>query len=233
MRDRRATTAAGGVVMEEERVFSDFAMPPGAANYYCAMLNRLHARAGPLIMEAAEGYSLVQCKVLHKIAREFVRGAFTGMPDFVAQVPDLIRSMALGEEEKPVDAERALEGMLRAYVAQYWVDHGALYSLFRGAYENIGRKLVTPDDLAGFLRQLNADRAAALPPPELLAMYTTALRSSGPNNTDLGKALCAIILDHGEPARERARARERALRHVLLVCWSSCFMLKTGPLARI
>lgn len=196
-RDRKATTAGGGLQVPEERVFIELAMPPGAVDFYCALLNRLHARAGPLIMEAAEGYSLLQAKVLHKVAREFVRGAFGGMPDYVAQTSDLIRAMALNDDEKPIDAERALEAMLRAYVAQYWADHAALSSLFRGAYENVGRKLITPDDLAGFLRQLNADKASSLAPSSLLNMYTSAMRSSGPNNEQLGKAVCAAILDSG------------------------------------
>lgn len=41
----------------------DDPLPPVASEFYCALLNRLHARAGPIVGEAAEGVSQVKCKV--------------------------------------------------------------------------------------------------------------------------------------------------------------------------
>ncbi len=68
----------------------------------------------------------------------------------------------------------------------------------RSTYDNVGRKLVTPDDLAMFLRQLSSDKAAQLPPARLLSMYVAAGRASGPRSEGLGKAICKVVLDNGE-----------------------------------
>lgn len=53
----------------------------------------MHARAGPLIAEAAEGFSLVKAKVLTRLAREFLRGSFATTRDDVAATPDYVRHM--------------------------------------------------------------------------------------------------------------------------------------------
>ncbi len=53
----------------------------------------MHARAGPLIAEAAEGFSLVKAKVLTKLAREFLRGSFATLRDDVAAAGDYVRHM--------------------------------------------------------------------------------------------------------------------------------------------
>lgn len=67
----------------------------------------------------------------------------------------------------------------------------------RSAFEVVGRRLITPDDLAAFLRQLAADKASAMPPDRLLGMYVEAMRASGPHNADLGRVLCRTVLDSG------------------------------------
>ncbi len=38
-------------------------LPRTAVDFYIAVLNRMHARAGPLVSEAVEGYSHVKCRV--------------------------------------------------------------------------------------------------------------------------------------------------------------------------
>lgn len=49
-------------------------LPRSSSDFYVGLLNRLHARAGPLLTEAVEGESRVKCRVLAKAAREFMRG---------------------------------------------------------------------------------------------------------------------------------------------------------------
>ncbi|KAG2426002.1 hypothetical protein HXX76_013373 [Chlamydomonas incerta] len=172
-------------------------LPPAAAEFYLTLVNRVHARAGPLIAEAAEGFSLVKAKVLTRLAREFLRGSFATTRDDVAATPDYVRHMALNDEEKSIDLELALEALLRAFVAQYREDYEALCAMFRANFENMGRKLVTPDDLSMFLRTLNAEKAGALSPGRILSLYVEAARAAGPASADLGRHLCRVVLESG------------------------------------
>ncbi|KAG2435063.1 hypothetical protein HYH02_012060 [Chlamydomonas schloesseri] len=172
-------------------------LPPAALEFYLTLVNRVHARAGPLIAEAAEGFSLVKAKVLTRLAREFLRGSFATTRDDVAATPDYVRHMALNDEEKSIDLELALEAILRAFVAQYREDFDALCAIFRANFENMGRKLVTPDDLAMFLRTLNAEKAGALSPGRILGLYVEAARAAGPTSAELGKHLCRVVLESG------------------------------------
>lgn len=52
------------------------AIPRTAADFYMALLNRVHARAGPLVSEAVEGFSFVRCRVVSRVAREMLRSPF-------------------------------------------------------------------------------------------------------------------------------------------------------------
>ncbi|GFR49058.1 hypothetical protein Agub_g11084 [Astrephomene gubernaculifera] len=180
-----------------EDVLTRGSLPPPAVEFYLALVNRVHARAGPLIAEAAEGFSLVKSKVLARIAREFLRGSFATTRDDVAATPEHIRHMALNDEEKAIDLELALEAMLRAFMTQYHEDFEALCATFRASFDNVGRKLVTLDDLSLFLRQLNAEKAASLPPSRALAMYVEASRAAGANAEQLGRELCRAVLNSG------------------------------------
>lgn len=105
---------------------------------------------------------------------------------------------ALNDDEKSIDLELALEAMLRAFVLQYNDDLEALVSLFRHSFEAVGRRLVTLDDLGLFLRQLNAERAGALPASRALALYVEAVRAAGPQSEDLGRELCRVLLNSGK-----------------------------------
>eukprot|EP00198_Chlamydomonas_reinhardtii_P012520 XP_001701857.1 flagellar associated protein [Chlamydomonas reinhardtii] len=147
--------------------------------------------------KAAEGFSLVKAKVLTRLAREFLRGSFATTRDDVAATPDYVRHMALNDEEKSIDLELALEAILRAFVAQYREDSESLCAMFRANFENMGRKLVTPDDLSMFLRTLNPEKAAALAPGRILSLYVEAARAAGPASADLGRHLCRVVLESG------------------------------------
>jgi hypothetical protein len=48
-------------------------LPRTAVNFYLSLLNRIHARAGPLVSEAVEGFSFVRCKIVSRVAREMLR----------------------------------------------------------------------------------------------------------------------------------------------------------------
>ena len=63
----------------------------------------------------------------------------------------------------------------------------------RVSFENVGRKLVTPDDLAVFLRQLNAEKAAQLTPHAVLGMYVAAARQVWLPGQGLHVVRCAVF----------------------------------------
>ncbi|KAG2483752.1 hypothetical protein HYH03_017407 [Edaphochlamys debaryana] len=172
-------------------------LTPSAVEFYLSLVNRVHARAGPLIAEAAEGFSLVKAKVLTRLAREFLRGSFATTRDDVAATPDFVRHMALNDEEKSIDLELALEAVLRAFVAQYGDDLESLRAVYRTSFDNVGRKLVTPDDLGLFLRQLNSEKATAMGPAAVAQLYVKAARAAGPAGEELGAAICRAVLESG------------------------------------
>ncbi|EFJ47416.1 hypothetical protein VOLCADRAFT_105140 [Volvox carteri f. nagariensis] len=211
------------IVMEAEDPLNHGPLPPPAVEFYLSLLNRVHARAGPLIAEAAEGFSLVKSKVLSRMAREFLRGSYSTTRDDVAATSDYIRHMALNDDEKAIDLELALEVMLRSFVLQYNDDLELLCATFRSSFE-VGaaassaaagsgnnqtssmstatsppavRRLVTPDDLTMFLRQVNAEKAAALPPQRVVALYVEACRAAGPYSENLGREICRAVLNSG------------------------------------
>ncbi|GLI59921.1 hypothetical protein VaNZ11_001968 [Volvox africanus] len=189
------------IQLEEEDPLTRGPLPASAAEFYLSLLNRVHARAGPLIAEAAEGFSLVKSKVLSRLAREFLRGSYSTTRDDVAATSDYIRHMALNDDEKAIDLELALEAMLRSFVLQYKDDFEALSANFRSSFESGGsssqRRLVTPDDLTVFLRQLNSEKASAMPPTRVVALYVEACRAAGPYSENLGKEICRAILNSG------------------------------------
>eukprot|EP00201_Polytomella_parva_P023307 CAMPEP_0175045938 /NCGR_PEP_ID=MMETSP0052_2-20121109/4740_1 /TAXON_ID=51329 ORGANISM="Polytomella parva, Strain SAG 63-3" /NCGR_SAMPLE_ID=MMETSP0052_2 /ASSEMBLY_ACC=CAM_ASM_000194 /LENGTH=1610 /DNA_ID=CAMNT_0016309603 /DNA_START=156 /DNA_END=4985 /DNA_ORIENTATION=+ len=178
-------------------VFRSNPLPAPAVEFYVACLNRIHARGGPLLNEASDGCSVVKCKVLAKTAREMVRGSFTTMSEAVGSTHEVIRHMALNDEEKAVDLELALELMLQSFCHQYWEDFNSLSSMYRSTFDNLGRKLIAPDDLALFVRQVDVDRATTLQPMKLLEMFRKAMRASGPRNDKLGSSICHALLDSG------------------------------------
>ena len=81
----------------------------------------------------------------------------------------------------------------------------------RANFENMGRKLVTPDDLSMFLRTLNPEKAAALAPGRILSLYVEAARAAGPASADLGRHLCRVVLESGEAGRRLLVAAEDAV----------------------
>ncbi|GLC48337.1 hypothetical protein PLESTB_000085100 [Pleodorina starrii] len=197
-----STTPTTLLVDQEEDPLTRGPLPAPAVEFYLSLLNRVHARAGPLIAEAAEGFSLVKCKVLSRLAREFLRGSYSTTRDDVAATSDHIRHMALNDDEKSIDLELALEAMLRSFVLQYNDDFEVLHANFRSSFEtgsttSASRRLITPDDLTMFLRQLNAEKAGALPPSRVVGMYVEACRAAGSRSEGLGREICRAVLNSG------------------------------------
>lgn len=84
-------------------------LPRSSLDFYVALLNRLHARAGPLIGEAAEGSSYVKCRVVAKAMRDMIRGSFGSLCDEAGNITDYLLQHANGNEEHPLDLDLALE----------------------------------------------------------------------------------------------------------------------------
>ncbi|KAJ9519099.1 hypothetical protein QJQ45_007653 [Haematococcus lacustris] len=182
-------------------------VPRRAADFYLALLNRIHSRAGPLVAEAAEGYSQVKCRIVSKAARELLRGSFANINDDAANLSDTLRHMAMNDEEKHIDLEVSCEMTLNAWLTQVRRRHDPGECKFKLDADALARDLrsfaankdLTPDDLLQFLHQLDPARAATLEPSHITSMFRSAVRAVGPTPSaaEFVQQLCEAILDAG------------------------------------
>uniref|UniRef100_A0A7R9YWS5 Flagellar associated protein n=1 Tax=Chlamydomonas euryale TaxID=1486919 RepID=A0A7R9YWS5_9CHLO len=174
-------------------------LPRTAADFYVAMLNRVHSRAGPLMSEAAEGVSLAKCRLLAKSAREFMRGSLTHLCEDAGNITQALQSLALNDEEKAIDVETSLEMVFKAWVKQYKLDLRAAAEVFTKTCKSPqGRPSVTPDEFLAFLDALDATKAASLERQQAMTMYRQALRAAGPCPADsLATIFASTVLDAG------------------------------------
>ncbi|KAG1659335.1 hypothetical protein FOA52_008389 [Chlamydomonas sp. UWO 241] len=174
-------------------------LPHSSADFYCALLNRVHARGGPLVGEAVEGFSFVKCRVIAKAAREFMRGPLAPLNDEAGNITQALTLMAGGDEEKVIDLEIGLEMAFKAWVAQYQLDLKEAVVVFgKTIKDERGRPSVTPGDFHAYLTALNAPKALALSEGQVMAMYRQALCAAGPAPTEsLGAVFAATVLDNG------------------------------------
>eukprot|EP00798_Chlamydomonas_sp_ICE-L_P028700 gene28700-31865_t len=159
-------------------------LPPGAADFYLAVFNRIHARAGPLVAEAAEGYSLVKCKIISKVFREMTRGAFANLHDDAASMTEKLRGMAMNDEEKHIDLETAMEMLLMAWEVQYKQDTDAIVLVARNCFESNKSPFTTPEDLHRLLEKLEPAKALLIPLGEETTIFRRAMRNAGPTGRE-------------------------------------------------
>ncbi|KAF5828588.1 hypothetical protein DUNSADRAFT_17384 [Dunaliella salina] len=198
------------------RVFSrllglDDPLPNEASEFYSALLNRIHARAGPLVAEAAEGCSQVKCKIIAKACRELLRGSFSVCNEDAANLSDTLRRWAGNNEDQQIDLEVCLEVALKAWLKQHNMDTEALVSQLDVAMEG---KQITPDDLVTFVKQIDPVREDALDQTLLTRIYRIASRQAGPHPTqyDMMQVLASSMLHEGFVGMSSYTGRLEAVR---------------------
>jgi len=198
------------------RVFSrllglDDPLPNEASEFYSALLNRIHARAGPLVAEAAEGCSQVKCKIIAKACRELLRGSFSVCNEDAANLSDTLRRWAGNNDDQQIDLEVCLEVALKAWCKQHDMDTEALVSQLDVAMES---KQITPDDLVTFVKQLDPVREDALDQNLITRIYRIASRQAGPHPAqyEMMQVLATCMLHEGFVGMSSYRGRLEPIR---------------------
>ncbi|GAX76885.1 hypothetical protein CEUSTIGMA_g4331.t1 [Chlamydomonas eustigma] len=171
-------------------------LPATAVDFYIALLNRIHARAGPLTSEAVEGISAVKCRVVAKACRDMLRASYTNLNEEAGNITEMLRAQIMGLEESQIDLESSLEVAFKCWCKQYKLDFDAILEVYDREFE--AKDVPSPVQFVAFLHKLDAPKADNTSQHHVISMYRQAVMAGGPQPTGLmGKFFASAVLDQG------------------------------------
>lgn len=173
-------------------------LPRASLDLYVALLNRVHARAGPLTGEASEGTSFVKCRLVAKAMRDMLRGSYSSLCDEAGNITEYLMQLSGGNEEQPLDLDLALELSFKAWLKQYRLDYDAIMGVYQAMFNTGRAKIICQDEFVDFLKQLNGPKLLTLTQHQIASMFRQASISDGPQpSQSRGSSFVQAVLDQG------------------------------------
>ncbi|WIA27986.1 hypothetical protein OEZ86_010576 [Tetradesmus obliquus] len=188
-------------------------VPPAGVGALLHFMAHLHCSCGPLTGEATEGSSQVMACTALQLAAEVLQPTLAPACPELAALPDALVSAAGGSSDNTLEVDDALELLLAAWLAQRTADQQQLEVLVR-MVDSKGRGMALQDDFAALLKQVCPGAAVAMSSQQHMALFSAALRASGPGEASASAAGCAAaLLDAGLVGCGAHLRRQPAITH--------------------